>query len=130
MNAFLPRLSRAHRFLLTGCVVLLAGMLIVGTWVGRQIEIGVINRTGVVTSMYVESFVSPHLQSLAGAERLRDSDRVALDDLLSGTPLGRQIVAFKIWGPDGRILYSTVPEIVGRRVPEQCCRDRKSTRLN
>jgi signal transduction histidine kinase len=117
MNAFLSRLSLAHRFLLTGCVVLLAGMLIVGTWVGRQIEIGVINRTGVVTSMYVDSFVSPHLQSLSEAERLGDGDRAALDDLLSGTPLGRQIVAFKIWGPDGRILYSTVPEMVGRRFP-------------
>lgn len=116
MKAF-SQLSLAHRFLLTGCVVLLAGMLIVGTWVGYQIGIGVINRTGVVTSMYVDSFVSPHLQSLVGNDQLRDTDHAALSHLLSGTPLGRQIVAFKIWKPDGRIVYSTNPSIVGRQFP-------------
>jgi signal transduction histidine kinase len=113
----LSKLSLAHRFLLTGFVVLLAGMLIVGTWVGSQIEIGVINRTGVVTSLYVESFVSPHLQTLANIDRLGDADRAALDQLLSGTPLGRQIVAFKIWNGDGRIVYSTNPDIIGRQFP-------------
>lgn len=116
MKAF-SQLTLVHRFLLTGCVVLLAGMLIVGTWVGKQIEIGVINRTGVVISLYVESFVFPHLQSLARSDELRDTDRAALNHLLSATPLGRQIVAFKIWRPDGHVIYSTNPAIVGRQFP-------------
>ena len=113
----LARFSLVRLLLAGGGVILLAGMMVVGTWVGSEIESGVINRTGVVTSMYVDSFVSPHLQSLAGDDQPRDTDRAALDHLLTGTPLGRQIVAFKIWRPDGRIVYSTNPDIVGRRFP-------------
>ncbi|MEX2163563.1 MAG: sensor histidine kinase [Sulfuricaulis sp.] len=109
------RFSLVRLLLAGGAVILLAGMLVVGTWVGSEIEIGVINRAGLVTSLYVDSIVAPHLQTLAGEGQLRAADRAALDRLLSGTPLGQHIVAFKIWSLDGRILYSTNPALIGRR---------------
>jgi len=114
MNPF-ARFSLVRLLLAGGAVILLAGMMVVGTWVGSEIESGVISRAGIVTSLYVDSLVSPHLQSLAGNGELRESDRPALDRLLSGTPLGQHIVAFKVWAPDGRILYSTNPALIGRR---------------
>lgn len=114
MNPF-ARFSLVRLLLAGGAVILLAGMLVVGTWVGSEIESGVINRAGLVTSLYVDSIVAPHLQTLAGEGQLRDTDRAALDRLLSGTPLGQHIVAFKVWAPDGRILYSTNPALIGRR---------------
>ncbi len=114
---FLARLSLVRLLLAGGGVILLAGMLVVGTWVEKEIESGVINRAGLMTSLYVDSFVSSHLQSLAGNGELGEADRVALDRLLFGTPLGQHIVAFKIWAPDGRILYSTNPALVGRQFP-------------
>ena len=113
MNA-LSRLSLVHRFLLIGFLILLGGMALIGTWVGRQIETGVISGTGVVTNMYLDSSISPRVQSLAGGERLEDADRVALDRMLSGTHLGEHIVALKIWGRNGRIVYdSSDPAAVG-----------------
>jgi len=33
------------------------------------------------------------------------------------TPLGDHIVAFKIWNPQGRILYSTNPSLIGQVFP-------------
>lgn len=111
----LARLSLVRLLLTGGAVILLAGMVVVGTWVGSEIEDGVISRAGAMTSLYVDSLVSGHLQSLAEEGRLRDADRAALDGLLSGTPLGQHIVAFKIWAYDGRILYSTSPALDGRR---------------
>ena len=111
----LARFSLVRLLLAGGAVILLAGMLVVGTWVEREIESGVISRAGIVTSLYVDSLVSAHLQSLAGNGELREADRAALDRLLSGTPLGQHIVAFKIWAPDGRILYSTNPALMGRQ---------------
>jgi signal transduction histidine kinase len=63
----------------------------------------------------MESFVSPHVASVSGNGPLREVDRNALDGLLSGTPLGRQVVAFKIWAPDGSVLYSTNPALIGRK---------------
>ena len=114
MNLF-ARLSLVRLLLAGGAVILLAGMMVVGTWVGREIESGVISRAGSVTSLYVDSLVSAHVQSLADGGKLRDADRAALDQLLSGTPLGQHVVAFKIWAPDGRILYSSNPALSGRQ---------------
>ncbi|MEK7874704.1 MAG: sensor histidine kinase, partial [Pseudomonadota bacterium] len=98
-----------------GGVILLAGMLIIGTWVSKEIERGHIDQVGFLTSLYMESFVAPHVQSLRGGSPLSAGDRVALDGLLSETPLGRQVVAFKIWAADGTLLYSTNPALIGRK---------------
>ncbi len=118
MTAFaFTRLSLSRQFLLASFPILLAGMLVIGTWVGKQIEIGVVNRTGGVTGLYVESFLASHLQRLAQADDLEAADRAALDALLASTPLGQRIVAFKVWGRDGRVLYSTDPGAVGRTFP-------------
>ena len=115
MNA-LSKLSLVHRFLLIGFVILLGGMALIGTWVGSQIETGVIGGTGIVTNMYLDGAISPHVQSLAGSERLDDADRVALDRMLSGTRLGEHIVALKIWGRNGKIVYNSAdPSLVGSR---------------
>jgi len=115
MNA-LSRLSLVHRFLLIGILILLGGMALIGTWVGSQIETGVIGGTGIVTNMYLDGAIAPHVQSLAGGERLDDSDRVALDRMLSGTHLGEHIVALKIWGRNGRIVYNSAnPSLVGSK---------------
>lgn len=115
MNA-LPKLSLVRRFLLIGLLVLLAGMALVGTWVGSQIESGVINGTGVVTNLYLDGAISPRLQSLATGAELEDADRLALDRLLTGSHLGEHVVALKIWGRDGRVIYNSPdPSMVGNR---------------
>ncbi len=112
------RFSLFQQMLAGGVVVLLAGMLIVGTWVAREIESGVVSQAGLVTGLYVASFVSPRLQSLAGGGSLPDVDRDDLDRLLSATPLGQRIVMIKVWAPDGRILYSNDRTLIGRRSQE------------
>ena len=113
MNAF-SRLSLVQRFLLIGFLILVGGMALIGTWVGSQIQQGVISGTGLVTNMYLDGAISPHVQSLATGDQLDDADRVALDRMLSGTHLGEHIVALEIWGRNGRILYDSAdPSAVG-----------------
>ncbi len=116
MLAF-SRLSLSRQFLVASFPILLIGMLAIGWWVGITIERGVVNRLGSVTSHYVESFISPHLQDLARADTLEESHRAALGSLLSDTPLGKRIVAFKVWDRRGRVLYSTDASIIGRSFP-------------
>ena len=112
----LTNLGLVRRFVLIGFLVLLAGMALIGTWVGTQIESGVINGTGVVTNMYLDGAISPRLQSLASGAELEDADRLALDRLLTGSHLGEHIVALKIWGRNGRVIYNSPdPSVVGRR---------------
>jgi signal transduction histidine kinase len=111
------RLSLSRQYLVASFPIILVGMLALGWWVGRMIEQGVVHRMGALTSHYVESFVSPHLQHLAHSDTLDDVHRTALGTLLTETPLGKKIVAFKIWDRQGRVIYSTNTDSVGRAYP-------------
>ena len=116
MVAF-TRLSLSRQFLIASFPILFLGMLAIGWWVGETIERGVANRIGGMTSLYVDSFVAPHLQHLVDSDALGDEHRAALDALLTQTPLGQRIVAFKIWDRSGRVLYSPNAELIGRSFP-------------
>ncbi len=107
----------AVQFLVASLVILVAGMVVIGAFLAGRIESGVLSRTAGVTALYVDSFISPHLQGLATGTGLPEQDHEALDALLETTPLGRRIVAFKVWGADGTVLHSTAPQIVGRQFP-------------
>jgi signal transduction histidine kinase len=123
----LPRLGRAlgvagsdslaRRFLLASLAVLLLGGLAMGLWVGSQLERGIIDRTASITSLYVQSFVEPHLESMATREWLSDEDKTQLDALLGDTSFGEKIVALKVWRPDGVIIYSPDRTLIGERFP-------------
>ncbi|WP_198674692.1 sensor histidine kinase [Rhodoferax ferrireducens] len=116
MIAFI-RSSLSRQFLLISFPVLLTGMMVIGSLIGKQVEESVVHRMGGVTGLYVDSFVAPHVQSLLSSDDLRAADRVALSALLTQTPLGKRIVAFKIWRPDGRILYSADASLIGQSFP-------------
>ena len=117
LRTFLGNLTLSQRFTLASFVILMAGMLGVGIWVQRQIETGVIHRTGATTALYVDSFVAPILQELGQSDDLSAGSAEQLSHLLQDTPLGRQIVSFKVWNTRGRLLYSTEPALAGRTFP-------------
>lgn len=108
-------LTLARQYMLVSLLVMLGGMLVIGLWISQQIETAVTNRTAAVTALYVDSYISPHLQRLAQEEVLAAVDIKALERLLVDTSLGEQIVSFKIWSPNGVILYSTNPDLIGRQ---------------
>jgi signal transduction histidine kinase len=111
------RLSLAQRFLLATLLVLVVSMVGLGWWVGKQIEIGVINRTSGDTALYVDSFIDPPLQILSQGSVLPPANIETLNQLVKATPLGQHVVAFKIWDTHGRIVYSTNPALIGKVYP-------------
>ncbi|NMM08485.1 sensor histidine kinase [Polaromonas sp.] len=116
MSAFLTR-SLSRQFLIASFPVLLIGMLLIGFWVATQITNSVAHRIGGMTGMYVDSFIAPHIQSLATADDLSAKERAALDQLFIDTPLGEKIASLKIWRRDGRVLYSNNKALIGRMFP-------------
>ncbi|MFQ5613942.1 MAG: sensor histidine kinase [Anaerolineae bacterium] len=114
MFAF-TKFSLTRQFMLTSFLIFLAGMIGIGSWVGRQIERGVIERTGAITSLYVDSYVSHYLQDLSPSEGLKPEDVASLDRLMAESPLGQAIVSFKVWAPDNRILYSSDSNLINRQ---------------
>ncbi|MBW3633408.1 MAG: sensor histidine kinase [Chloroflexi bacterium] len=117
LRSRLERLSPAQRFMLGSLAILTIGMAGIGTWVTRQIEEGVVDRTAATTALYVDSLVAPPLQDLAEADTLSPEAIDRLDWLFEDTPLGQEVVVFQVWDPDGHIVYSTVPDLVGQAFP-------------
>lgn len=117
LRQFLSRLSLSQQFMLAGLVILLAGLIGIGAWVEQQIVRGVIHRTGATTALYVDSFVAPYLQELGDGNTLLPEHMEALSKLLQDTPMGQQIVEFKVWDTRGRLLYSTDSTAIGKTFP-------------
>jgi signal transduction histidine kinase len=112
-----PRWSLARQFLLANLAVVVLGVLITGYWLGNQIQTSVLNRTAVITSLYVDSVLSPHLQTLSTSTELGPEEVAYLDNLIAQTALGQDVVVFKVWSPDGRVLYSPDRRLMGRQFP-------------
>lgn len=115
---FWEQSSLARQFTMVSSVVLLGGMITIGTWVAAKIETSVTFNTAVNTALYIESFVAPHAQELATLDRLSEARQAALDELLDNTVLGNRIASFKIWKPGGLIAYSSRKSIIGNVYPE------------
>ena len=110
--------SLSVQFALMGSAVLLAGMLIIGIWVSDKIETIVSLNLSIDSALYMDSFIAPHIQSLATEDFLDKDQQKQLDDLLHNTAIGNRVASFKIWKPGGLIAYSSRSEIIGKTFPE------------
>ena len=108
-------LSLALQFLVAGGFGLLAVMLVVGAWVTSQIRDGVIRNSAATTALYVDSVIAPLLPDLRKSEELSDSAKQALDETLGQGALGKRLVSFRLWRPDGTVLYAKDATLIGRR---------------
>jgi signal transduction histidine kinase len=109
------RWSLARQFLVAHFGVVLLGVILTGIWIGNEIESSVLNRTANVTALYVGSLITPRLQNLATSAWLSPDQKAEFDKLITGTSLGEGVVVFKIWSPEGRVLYSLDRTLVGRQ---------------
>ena len=94
----------AQQYMLVSLLVMLGGMVGIGLWISQQIETAVTNRTAAVTALYVDSYISPHLQGLADGSAESGGtesgvDVAALERLLSDTSLGTQLSPSKCGPP-------------------------------
>ncbi len=117
MKSVFGRLSLSKQFLMLSFPILFAGTLVIGWWIGQQVENSVVHRIGGVTALYVGSFIAPHVQTLVDTQDLGAADREALHSDLANTPLGQKIVSLKIWRKDGYVLFSSDADMIGRTFP-------------
>ncbi|GAC1328208.1 MAG: sensor histidine kinase [Chloroflexota bacterium] len=109
----LCRLSLAVRFMLLHLVVVAISVVVTAAWVCQEIQSGVLDRTGSVVALFVDSIISPHLRSLATDGQLSGHDKWALVALTREPLLTHNVVAFKVWAPDGTVIFSSDPRGTG-----------------
>jgi DNA-binding CsgD family transcriptional regulator len=111
----LRRPTLAVQFLIASLVVLVAGMAVIGSWVGAQIEAGVLDHDAATAAFLIDSVISPRLQVLAAKTQLDDADIAQVDWLMDATLGGQGVVEVKIWSTDGTVLYSRrSPPLIGQ----------------
>ncbi len=110
-------LNVSGQFLLVSFAVLVGGMVSIGAWLGHQIASSAVNRAAAIATAYAESIVATQLREYTSGGAISSESRAALDRVFVEGPLRRKVVRFKLWDPDGRILYSSDNTQVGRRFP-------------
>ena len=118
-------LTLATQFAIAASIVVSAFMALLAAWVSSRIEEGVVENTAITTAFYMESLLAPILQPLANEPILTPAAQTSLSRILTESPLGREIVTFKIWAAPSRrpsltrvVLYSNVPEFLGQTFPQ------------
>src|SRR3954451_941207 len=109
------RQSLAMQFLLAGGLVSLMAMAVIGLLVKSQIEGGVTRNSAAATALYADSIIAPLLPDMQTSQTLDESTAHALDETLAQGALGDQLLSFRLWRPDGTILYANDPELIGKR---------------
>lgn len=117
LNEVWGRFSLAQRYMVASLVVLLFWMASVGWWISREIEAGVVHESATTTALYMNSFVAPLTQELTYQPNLHPENVAKLNELIHETPLGRNVVSFKIWSPEGRVVYAADPALIGQVFP-------------
>lgn len=118
MRTWWDGLSLVARFAITATAVLAACMVVLGIWVSSRIEQGVVRNTAITTAFYMDSYVEPLIQALITESVLPESAAMAIDKVLVGTHLGKQVASIKIWSKSGVIVYSNHREQLGKSFPE------------
>ncbi len=110
-------MSLAQRFLLANLAILLVAGLVVGVWVGDQLERSIVDRTASVTALYVESIIEPSVASMAGGSALTTDEISTLDAHLASSALSDRVRSLRLWSEDGQVVYSPNADLIGQRFP-------------
>ena len=105
-------------------VILAISLLVMGMWVSNRIEKSAIERIGHTTALFVDSFIAPFVLSVDTREPLETAASAELNALLTDTPLGREVVALKIWNSEGMIIHSSASSEIGSVFPIEAGLDR------
>jgi signal transduction histidine kinase len=105
-------LSLFRQFALAACIAGGAGLSVLGSFVSAKIGDGVIHNAAAATVFYVNSLARSYFQELTSKSALSEESLRALDSAFSETV--RQIASVTICLPDGRIVYSTTRDFIGK----------------
>ncbi len=112
-----PFFDLSKQFASASFAILLAGMLLLGWWVGRVIQEAVFRQATEVTSAYIDSFVAPYIASYLSNGYVSPAMSNRFTQELGAANFGHQVVSVKIWDRNGYILFSSVPGLTGQKFP-------------
>jgi signal transduction histidine kinase len=107
-------LSLFWQFALAACIALGAGMLVLGSFVSAEIGDRLIRNAAAAAVFYVNGLDRSYVQELTSQSALSEESLRALDKAFNETEPVRQIASVTICLPDGRVVYSTTRDFIGK----------------
>jgi signal transduction histidine kinase len=107
-------LSLFGQFALAACIALGAGMLVLGSFVSAEIGDRLIRNAAAAAVSYVNGLDRSYVQELTSKSTLSEESLRALDKAFDGIEPVRQIASVTICLPDGRVVYSTTRDFIGK----------------
>ena len=98
-------------------LILVLGMCLLGAWVSRALEQSILHSAAKANALYIHALMEPLLPELARAPILSKDTVALLDRHFHTSALKQQVLDFRIWGPNGLILYDSSAPIAGRLFP-------------
>lgn len=115
LQAFWRDASMSLRFTIVAGLITLSGMVIVGEWVARRVEAGVIDNHAADAALFTDSVIAAHLQELRTHDALSPEARERVSALFAGF-LDRSMIGFRVWKGD-RIVHAERPDLIGQLRP-------------
>lgn len=109
-----PSIVRVLAELTAAALVVLVAVAVIGAFASRNVaEREAMNDAAQMTDLLAQSVVQPALDDamLTGSPE----SLARFDDVIRTRLLGPAVVRVKLWLPDGTVLYSDEPRVVGRR---------------
>ncbi len=112
---FWQKLTLVQQFALASLIVILPGAMGIAWWIPERINEAVIKNAAAGTALYMESLMAPLIPQLQDKSELSPETRQALDDVLKRARGDGRLVSIKVWRLDGTVIYSTFPDVIGKR---------------
>lgn len=110
-------LSLVSQFAIAASIVMVAGMIVLGSWVSSRIIATVVQNAAISTAFYMDSYIAPLIQNLTAGEDISDETRKALQRLGQELLHKHQVAVIKIWSVSGTVVFSTDEDVVGKSFP-------------
>jgi len=103
------------RFAIAVALAMAVSGLIVGTVVNRIIASSAISNAAAATAIVMDGLLLPLAREVDDSGSLSIGPSEELQDMLSKGALGGRIQSIKLWRPDGVVVYSQDPAMIGRQ---------------
>lgn len=105
------------QFAAIGGIIMLVASLTAGSYISSIVTRTAIDHTAAASALLVDSMLMPHVEMLGTTSELPRAAIAALDETVSGEVFEERFPHVDIWRPDGLVLYSRTPELIGMRFP-------------
>lgn len=107
------RLDLAGQFMVAATIIVITLMLVLGYWANKRIENSILSSAGDFGGLYIQNFLTRHVQNITPDGLLPAEDHRELDRLLRAPAFQKHVETVKIWNRDGRIIYSDNKPLIG-----------------